>query len=109
MADHAHPADDDLYVGKPIRAVELGRYLSGRGQYVDDLALPGMLYAAFLRRKEEWLNNEALQQEKFDKRLAEEEAWLRRGVKARRKSSEAIGLTLSMLYVGFALLDRTVL
>ena len=45
-------------------------------------------YAAFLRRKEEWLANEATQQEKFDKRLAEEEAWLRQGVKARRTRNE---------------------
>ncbi|HEY3380679.1 MAG TPA: ATP-binding cassette domain-containing protein [Vicinamibacterales bacterium] len=45
-------------------------------------------YATFLRKKEEWLANETLQQEKFDKRLAEEEAWLRQGVKARRTRNE---------------------
>ncbi len=45
-------------------------------------------YATFLRKKEEWLANEALQQEKFDKKLAEEEAWLRQGVKARRTRNE---------------------
>jgi ATP-binding cassette subfamily F protein uup len=45
-------------------------------------------YATFLRKKEEWLTNEAIQQEKFDKRLAEEEAWLRQGVKARRTRNE---------------------
>ena len=45
-------------------------------------------YAAFLRKKEEWLSNEALERDKFDKRLAEEEAWLRRGVKARRTRDE---------------------
>jgi ATP-binding cassette subfamily F protein uup len=45
-------------------------------------------YDQFLRKKEEWLANEALQQEKFDKRLVEEEAWLRQGVKARRTRNE---------------------
>jgi len=45
-------------------------------------------YATFLRRKEEWLASEAQQNEKFDKRLAQEEVWLRRGVKARRTRDE---------------------
>jgi len=45
-------------------------------------------YATFLRRKEEWLATEALHQQKFDKRLAEEEAWLRQGIKARRTRNE---------------------
>ncbi len=45
-------------------------------------------YATFLRKKDEWLANEAVQNEKFDKRLAEEEAWLRQGIKARRTRNE---------------------
>jgi ABC transport system ATP-binding/permease protein len=45
-------------------------------------------YATFLRKKEEWLENERLQQVKFDKKLAEEEAWLRQGIKARRTRNE---------------------
>jgi ATP-binding cassette subfamily F protein uup len=45
-------------------------------------------YQTFLRRKDEWLANEAVQQEKFDKRLAVEEVWLRQGVKARRTRNE---------------------
>jgi ATP-binding cassette subfamily F protein uup len=45
-------------------------------------------YGTFVRKKEEWLSNEALAQEKFDKRLAEEEVWLRRGIKARRTRDE---------------------
>ena len=45
-------------------------------------------YETFLRKKEEWLGNEAIAQEKFDKRLAQEEAWLRQGVKARRTRNE---------------------
>lgn len=45
-------------------------------------------YATFLRRKEEWLEAEATQQAKFDKKLAEEEAWLRQGIKARRTRNE---------------------
>jgi ATP-binding cassette subfamily F protein uup len=45
-------------------------------------------YATFLRRKEEWLADEAAAQEKFDRKLAEEEAWIRRGIKARRTRNE---------------------
>jgi ATP-binding cassette subfamily F protein uup len=45
-------------------------------------------YETFLRKKEEWFANEALQNEKYDKRLAGEEAWLRKGVKARRTRNE---------------------
>ena len=45
-------------------------------------------YTTFLDRKEEWLANEAARHEKFDKRLAEEEAWLRQGIKARRTRNE---------------------
>jgi ATP-binding cassette subfamily F protein uup len=45
-------------------------------------------YATYLRRKEEWLASEAAQEQKFDRRLAGEEAWLRQGVKARRTRDE---------------------
>ncbi|PTL36835.1 ABC transporter ATP-binding protein [Candidatus Methylomirabilis limnetica] len=45
-------------------------------------------YETFLHKKEEWLANEAVQNDKFDKRLAEEEVWLRQGVKARRTRNE---------------------
>ena len=51
-------------------------------------------YATFLQKKEEWLANEALQQEKFDKKLAQEEAWLRQGIKARRTRDEGRVLAL---------------
>ena len=45
-------------------------------------------YRTFLKKKEEWLANEAVRNEKFDKRLASEEVWLRQGVKARRTRDE---------------------
>jgi len=45
-------------------------------------------YQTFVRRKDEAIANEAVQDEKFDKRLAKEEAWLRQGVKARRTRDE---------------------
>src|SRR5450756_2496769 len=45
-------------------------------------------YATYLRRKEEALANDAVQNEKFDKRLAEEEVWVRQGIKARRTRNE---------------------
>ena len=45
-------------------------------------------YDEFVRKKDEWLANEAVGWEKFDKKLAEEEAWLRQGIKARRTRNE---------------------
>jgi ATP-binding cassette subfamily F protein uup len=45
-------------------------------------------YDTFLHKKEDWLANEATLNDKFDKRLAKEEVWLRRGVKARRTRDE---------------------
>ncbi len=45
-------------------------------------------YETFLRKKEEWLSDEATRNEKFDKRLGQEEAWLRQGIKARRTRDE---------------------
>jgi ATP-binding cassette subfamily F protein uup len=45
-------------------------------------------YATFLERKEAWLATEALRNERFDRKLAEEEAWLRQGIKARRTRNE---------------------
>jgi ABC transport system ATP-binding/permease protein len=45
-------------------------------------------YATYLRRKEDALANEAVLQDKFDKKLAEEEVWVRQGIKARRTRNE---------------------
>ncbi|MEM1305720.1 MAG: ATP-binding cassette domain-containing protein, partial [Planctomycetota bacterium] len=45
-------------------------------------------YTEFLKRKEEALAAEEKQNALFDKRLAEEERWIRRGIKARRTRNE---------------------
>ena len=45
-------------------------------------------YLTYRRRKEEQLAAEELHAEKFDKKLAEEEEWLRQGIKARRTRNE---------------------
>ncbi len=45
-------------------------------------------YDTFLRRKEELLHNEAQEWRRFDKKLAEEEIWIRKGIKARRTRNE---------------------
>jgi ABC transport system ATP-binding/permease protein len=45
-------------------------------------------YDTFLLRKEALLEAEAKQQAVFDKKLSQEEAWLRQGVKARRTRNE---------------------
>jgi ATP-binding cassette subfamily F protein uup len=57
------------------RIVELdrGRLASFPGQYAD-----------YQRRKEAVLHEESVLERKFDKRLKEEEAWIRKGVEARR-------------------------
>ena len=55
-----------------------------RGQLV---SYPGN-YDLYLTTKEENLRVEALQNELFDKRLAQEEVWIRQGIKARRTRNE---------------------
>ena len=45
-------------------------------------------YDNFLRRKEKTLEDEAVAEDKFDKKLAEEEVWIRQGIKARRTRNE---------------------
>jgi ATP-binding cassette subfamily F protein uup len=45
-------------------------------------------YATFVAKKDAWLANEETSRAAFDKKLAIEEAWLRRGVKARRTRDE---------------------
>ncbi|MET0048157.1 MAG: ATP-binding cassette domain-containing protein [Sedimenticola sp.] len=45
-------------------------------------------YENFLRRKEEMLNAEEKANERFDKKLAQEEVWIRQGIKARRTRNE---------------------
>jgi carbon-monoxide dehydrogenase large subunit len=38
-----------MYIGKSVKRKEDQRFLTGRGQYVDDIALPNVAYAAFVR------------------------------------------------------------
>jgi ATP-binding cassette subfamily F protein uup len=45
-------------------------------------------YAHYLRKREERLAVEAEHNAKFDKKLAQEEAWIRQGIKARRTRNE---------------------
>ena len=45
-------------------------------------------YPTYLQRKQAWLDAEAGQQALFDKKLAEEERWIRQGIKARRTRNE---------------------
>ncbi|HHC74480.1 MAG TPA: ATP-binding cassette domain-containing protein, partial [Thiothrix sp.] len=45
-------------------------------------------YQNYLRRKAERLNAEQLQNNRFDKKLAQEEVWIRQGIKARRTRNE---------------------
>ena len=45
-------------------------------------------YATFLERKQAVLDSEEKEWDKFDKKLAQEEIWIRKGVKARRTRNE---------------------
>ncbi|HPS58330.1 MAG TPA: ATP-binding cassette domain-containing protein [Spirochaetota bacterium] len=45
-------------------------------------------YNTFLKRKESWLESEETQNALFDKKLAREEIWIRKGIKARRTRNE---------------------
>jgi len=57
--------------------LDRGKLVSWQGSYDD-----------YLRRKAAALEDEANQNAEFDKKLAEEEAWIRQGIKARRTRNE---------------------
>ena len=59
-------------------------------------SFPGS-YDYYLRKKEEMLEIEQRANAKFDKQLAAEEAWIRRGIKARRTRNEGRVKALEML------------
>lgn len=56
-------------------------------------------YANFLRRKEELLHAEEKHNADFDKKLAQEERWIRQGIKARRTRNEGRVRALKALRV----------
>ena len=64
-----------------------------RGRLV---SFPGS-FAEYLTRKEQMLSDEAVVNAKFDKFLAQEEVWIRQGVKARRTRNEGRVLRLEQL------------
>ncbi len=72
------------------RLVELDRgVLTSYGRSAPVKGVPALpVYDEYLRRKEEDLAIAETAHEKFDKKLAQEEAWLRRGIKARRTRDE---------------------
>ena len=41
--------DRESYVGRPLKRTEDPKLITGRGQYVDDITLPGLAHLAFLR------------------------------------------------------------
>jgi carbon-monoxide dehydrogenase large subunit len=45
-------ATAEPYVGRAMRRKEDPRMITGRGRYIDDIAVPGMLYAAIVRSPE---------------------------------------------------------
>ena len=47
--DPGRPAQ---YVGARVHRVEDPRFLRGKAKYIDDISLPGMLHAAFVRSTE---------------------------------------------------------
>ncbi len=59
-------------------------------------------YATFLRRKADLLSDEAVHWERKSKKLAQEEAWIRRGVKARTTRNEGRVAALLKLREEFA-------
>jgi len=66
--------------------LDRGNLVSWQGTYED-----------YLRRKAAALEDEANQNAEFDKKLAEEEVWIRQGVKARRTRNEGRGRALEKL------------
>jgi ATP-binding cassette subfamily F protein uup len=64
-------------LAKRIVEIDRGKLSSWPGNYDD-----------YLRRKEKSLEDEAAANARFDKKLEEEEAWIRQGIKARRTRNE---------------------
>ncbi len=60
------------------------------------LSCPGN-FSAYLAKKEQILHDEAVQNAKFDKFLAQEEVWIRKGIEARRTRNEGRVLRLEQL------------
>ena len=54
-------------------------------------------YRTYLRRKEQALHSEKEENNRFDKKLAEEEVWVRQGIKARRTRNEGRVRTLEAM------------
>jgi ATP-binding cassette subfamily F protein uup len=73
-------------VGTRIVELDRGRLASFPGSF-----------AEYQKRKAEMLRDEALQNAKFDKVLAQEEVWIRKGVEARRTRNEGRVLRLEAL------------
>lgn len=65
-------------------------------------------YATFVKRKAELLADEAVYWERKSKKLAQEEAWIRRGVKARRTRNEGRVAALMKLREEFAARRKSV-
>jgi ATP-binding cassette subfamily F protein uup len=59
-------------------------------------------YDNYLRRKQEALDAEAAEQARFDKKLAQEEIWIRQGIKARRTRNEGRVRALKQLRQEYA-------
>lgn len=62
------------------------------------LSFPGN-FSQWQERKAQWLESERLEQERFDKLLAQEEVWIRKGIEARRTRNEGRVRRLEQLRV----------
>ncbi|MBB6016479.1 xanthine dehydrogenase family protein molybdopterin-binding subunit [Deinococcus radiopugnans] len=49
MTDNANESRTDKYVGQALKRKEDPRFITGAGNYTDDIVLPGMLHAAMVR------------------------------------------------------------
>lgn len=65
------------------------------------LSFPGN-FSAWQAHKEDWLNAQALENERFDKFLSQEEVWIRKGIQARRTRNEGRVRRLEALRVARA-------
>src|SRR3546814_3663408 len=49
MAESDHRGSTRMYMGESVKRREDWRFLTGRGRYIDDIAMPGAVHAAFVR------------------------------------------------------------
>ena len=81
----------DKWVGQAMRRKEDPRMITGRGRYVDDIALPGMLHMAVVRSTEAHAKIVSIDTSGAKARARRSRRVHRRGHRSRRADADGVG------------------